>query len=425
MKITFLTPGTGSYYCGACMRDNALAKSLLAAGHEVSMLPMYLPLKLDEEQLPGGESTPIFFGGINVYLQQKFSLFRHTPRWVDRLLNRPGLLRQAARHSHMTSARDHGELALAMLRVDESRLVKELEKLIAWLEKDPPEVLCLSTALQAGMIRQLKKRLGVRVICCFQGEDEFLDALPEPFREECWRELRERVGDADALVSPSEYYSGLIRERLGEGSPQIEVLPNGIDLTGFRPASLDGKPSVIGFLARMIPDKGFDVLVDAFIHLRTELGDSETRLHVAGAVTADDQRGVGAAQERLRKAGLADSVEWSMNVSREEKLAILRSLTLFSVPAIYHEAFGLYAIEAMACGVPLVQPDAASFPEIVGESGAGLLVEPGDPEALARGWQELLKTPEKLREMGECGRRAARESYAVDVMSDRFVTLVG
>ena len=127
MKITFLTPGTGSYYCGACMRDNALAKALLAAGHEVSMLPMYLPLKLDEEQLPVGESTPIFFGGINVYLQQKFSLFRHTPRWVDRLLNRPGLLRHAARHSHMTSAHDHGELALAMLRVDESRLVKELD----------------------------------------------------------------------------------------------------------------------------------------------------------------------------------------------------------------------------------------------------------------------------------------------------------
>ena len=70
-----------------------------------------------------------------------------------------------------------------MLRVDESRLVKEMDKLIEWLEADRPEVLCLSTALQAGMIRELKKRLGVKVICCFQGEDEFLDALPEPFRE--------------------------------------------------------------------------------------------------------------------------------------------------------------------------------------------------------------------------------------------------
>jgi hypothetical protein len=48
MNFAFLTPGTGSYYCGACMRDNALAKSLLAAGHRVSLLPMYLPLQLDE-----------------------------------------------------------------------------------------------------------------------------------------------------------------------------------------------------------------------------------------------------------------------------------------------------------------------------------------------------------------------------------------
>lgn len=388
------------------------------------MLPMYLPLKLDEERLAGGESTPIFFGGINVYLQQKFALFRHMPGWVDRLLNRPGLLRQVARHSHMTSARDHGELALAMLRVDESRLVKELGKLVGWLEADPPEVLCLSTALQAGMIREFKKRLKVKVICCFQGEDEFLDALPEPFREETWRELAERVRDADVLVSPSEYYAGLMRERLGPGAPEIEVLPNGIDLSGFEPASLDASPPVIGYLARMIPEKGFDLMVDAFVHLRTVLGDGETRLHLAGAVTAEDEKRVEAARVRLGEAGLAESVEWSMNITREEKLAVLRSLTLFSVPAVYHEAFGLYAIEAMACGVPLVQPDAASFPEIIGGSGAGVLVEPENPVALARAWQDLLRRPGKLREMGECGRRAGRETYAVDRMSDRFVALV-
>ena len=141
-------------------------------------------------------------------------------------------------------------------------------------------------------------------------------------------------------------------------------------------------------------------------------------------MTADERSWVEAARARFGEAGLADSVEWSVNISREEKLVILRSLTLFSVPAVYHEAFGLYAIEAMACGVPLVQPDAASFPEIIGGSGAGLLVKPGNPAALARAWQELLRAPDKLRDLGECGHRASRETYAVDVMRERFIELV-
>ncbi len=80
MKITILTAGTGSYYCGACMRDNSLARELIAMGHEAHLVPMYLPLQLDEERID--ESTPVFFGGINVYLQQKYRLFRKLPRWM-------------------------------------------------------------------------------------------------------------------------------------------------------------------------------------------------------------------------------------------------------------------------------------------------------------------------------------------------------
>jgi glycosyltransferase involved in cell wall biosynthesis len=214
-----------------------------------------------------------------------------------------------------------------------------------------------------------------------------------------------------------------MRQRLGPAAPEIEVLPNGIDLAGFEPASPAAGAPVIGYLARMIPEKGFDLMVAGFVHLRTVLGDTETRLHLAGAATAEDEPGIAAARGRLAAAGLADSVEWSMNITREEKLAVLRSLTLFSVPAVYHEAFGLYAIEAMACGVPLVQPEAASFPEIVGGSGAGVLVEPDNPVALARAWQELLQAPARLRELGECGLRAARETYAVEVMRERFKAL--
>ena len=69
---------------------------------------MYLPMQLDEEVLPQVRDAPIFFGGINVYLQQKFALFRHTPRWLDDILDHRGLLRLAGRRSTMTQGAELG-----------------------------------------------------------------------------------------------------------------------------------------------------------------------------------------------------------------------------------------------------------------------------------------------------------------------------
>ena len=421
MNLAFLTPGTGSYYCGACMRDNALAKSLLAAGHQVSLLPMYLPLQLDEEVLPQAQN-PIFFGGINVYLQQNVSLFRHTPRWLDNFLNHSGLLRSAAKRSHMTSARVHGAMALAMLRIEDSNFAKELDKLIDWLATDKPDILCLGTALQAGMIRQLKQRLGVKIICYFQGEDSFLDGLPEPFKTDCWSELRSRLEDADLLVAPSQFYADLMRERLDAPDLPIEVMPNGIDLEGYHPSS-PGSPPVIGYLARMIREKGVQLLIEAFIYLRKELRHPDARLHIAGAATAGDEKLVAQLKQQLAAADLTSSVTWSPNISREEKARMLASLTLFSVPATYPEAFGLYLVEALACGVPVVQPDASSFREIVATSGAGVLVPPNDPAALASAWHDLLQRPDSLLAFRQRARHASEQFYSVDSMRDRFLTL--
>jgi glycosyltransferase involved in cell wall biosynthesis len=419
MNFAFLTPGTGSYYCGACMRDNALAKSLLAAGHQVSLLPMYLPLQLDEEVLPQAQN-PIFFGGINVYLQQNVPLFRHTPRWLDDFLNNTPLLRFAARRSHMTSARVHGAMALAMLRIEDSHFGKELDKLIDWLAIDKPDILCLGTALQAGMIRQIKQRTGIKIICCFQGEDSFLDGLPEPFKTDCWSQLRTRLEEADLLVAPSRFYADLMRQRLDAPDLHIEVMPNGIDLAGYRVAS-PASPPVIGYLARMVREKGLPELVKAFIHLRTVLKHPDARLHIAGAVTAGDSALIGELKQQLEAARLGDQVTWSPNISREEKVDMISSLTLFSVPATYPEAFGLYLLEALASGVPVVQPNASSFPEIIATSGGGMLVPPGDPIALATAWHELLSHPEALQSFREKGRHAAERSYSVKAMCERFL----
>lgn len=420
MKIVFLTAGTGSYYCGACMRDNALARELYHARHDVTIAPMYLPLMLDEAPIAGLERTPIFFGGINVFLQQKLALFRKTPAFLDRLLNSAGLLRWAARHSHMTSPREHGEMALEMLHVGSSHLRKELDKLLTWLKSEKPDLICLSNALLVGFAPELKQQLGAPVVLFFQGEDSFLDGLPEPYRSKCWAAMAEQLGTADLLLAPTRYYARFMADRLGLAPGSIGIVPNGIRLDGYTVAAAPPASPTIGYFARMSREKGLVVLVEAFLHLVRELGDTTTRLQIAGASTAGDEPLIREMQQRLAAAGLAGRVEWHPNVTREEKIKFLQGLTLFSVPAVYEEAFGLYVIEAMACGIPVVQPDAAAFPELVAATGGGICVPPGDPAALARAWQRLLRDDAERTRMSHAGRAGVERHFSAPAMCEQF-----
>ncbi len=397
------------------MRDNALAKALIGRGHEVQLLPMYLPLQLDEERMDAG--MPVFFGGVNVFLQQKYGFFRKVPRWVDGLFNFRWMLRAVAQKSHLTSAKEQGEMTCLMLRMEESGLGKELNKLVEWLERDGvPEVVILSNALLSGLAAPLQERLGVKVVVTFQGEDGFLDGLPEPWAERAWKEMAKRVVGADGMIAPSRFFAGVMEERLGiEG---IEVIANGIDLAGYEVGVGGGK--TIGYLARMCHGKGLGLLIEAFCLL----DDEEVELVVAGTMGGGDAEYVQGLKERLREAGREDRVRWAPDLSREEKCELLRSLSVFSVPALMSEAFGLYLVEAMACGVPVVMPRASSFVEIVEGCGCGILVEPESAQDLARGLSEVLRD-EGWREMGKKGRLEVENRYDVEVMAESFEEFLG
>src|SRR5215203_3777761 len=94
MKIAFITAGAAGMYCGSCMKDNTLVAALNRLVHDALLIPTYTPIRTDEEDI---SQQRVFFGGINVYLQQKSWLFRHTPRWLDRLFDLPRLLRWVSR----------------------------------------------------------------------------------------------------------------------------------------------------------------------------------------------------------------------------------------------------------------------------------------------------------------------------------------
>jgi len=420
MKVVLITPGTGSYYCGVCMRDNALAKELVRQRHDAIMLPMYLPLTLDETA--ASPEAPVFYGGINVYLQQKNGIFARLPRAISNVLNHPALLRFAGKRSGMTSGAELGELTVSMMLGEEGRQAAELDKLIDWLKKEGrPDAIWLSTLLLAGLARRIKAELRIPVIASLQGEDGFLDSLPPPWRERAWRTLAERARDLDRMVAPSHFYREFMAARLEMPGDVIRTIPNGISLDGFAPEITPPSSATIGFLARFIEEKGLGLVVDAFIELKRRGSFPEARLRCAGAMTTNDAHYVDALRRRLEVAGVAEGVEFLPNVTRAEKIGFLQSINLLSVPTQYPEAFGLFLLEAMAAARPVVQPRSAAFTEIVEGANAGILVAPKDARALADGWEMLLRDPERARALGENGRKAVERDFTVQRMAEAHV----
>jgi glycosyltransferase involved in cell wall biosynthesis len=415
-------------YCGNCLRDNGLVAALRQMGHQAMLAPLYLPLTLDEADQSAG--TPVFLGGINVYLDQRFAFFRAAPSWLRRRLASRRLLQWAAGRAARTRPEELGELTLSMLRGEEGFQARELADLSGWLKTQPkPDALCLSNALLIGLARRLKLDLKAPVVCMLQGEDGFLDGLPEPFRAQCWQILAQRVRDADLLVAPSRYFAELMSRRLSLAAGQVKVVYNGIRLEE-RPhppsAAADGKNEgpVLGFFARMCPEKGLDLLVDAYVLLRRRGRLKGLKLKIGGSCGPRDAALVETLRGRLRSAGLEGEAEFCPNLSREQKLAFLRSLSVFSVPARCGEAFGLYVIEALAAGVPVVQPRSGAFPELIEATGGGVLCKPEDPESLAQALEPLLLAPEQARALGECGRQAVFEKFSARRMAAGMLEVI-
>jgi len=421
MRLIQFTPGAGAMYCGNCLRDNTLVGALRRMGHNVTMVPLYLPLTLDEDD----ESTgmPIFYGGISVYLEQKSRFFSKIPRWLRRMLASGKMLTWAAGRAAKTRATDVGDILLSMLCGEEGRQACELDELIGWLNRQGhPDVICLSNVLLVGMARRLKAEFRVPVICTLQGENSFLDALPDSHRGAAWELLSARAADVDAFIAPSRFYAQLMSGKLGLSADRVRVVYNGINLDGYEtpmPAvegGFRGAP-VLGFLARMCKEKGLDTLVDAFILLKQGGRAGNLRLRIGGSCGPSDEPFVKTLRQRLAAAGFIGQVGFNPNLTHSEKIEFLRSLSVCSVPARYEEAFGLYVIEALAAGVPVVQPRIGAFPELIEATGGGVLCEPGDPKALADAIEQLLMNAKQAHTLGEAGRKAVFEKFSAEAMA--------
>jgi len=410
-------------YCGSCLHENTLAAALLELGEEIVLVPVYTPLRTDEPNVSGRR---VYFGGINVTLQQRWSLFRRTPHWLDRWLDHPALLgRLAGRASSVDPAR-LGQLTVSMLRGEAGHQCKELEKLVAWLQAEVrPEVVHLSNALLLGMARTIAVRCGTPVVCSLAGEDLFLEQLAEPYYQQARELLRERAAEIDAFVAMNHYYANSMAEYLAVDRARVEVIPPGLRLEGhaFRAEKPTGAPRRIGFLARVCPAKGLHVLVEACERLALRQEVPAFELHAAGYLGQADRNYLKQLEQQTATGPLAGRFFYHGELSRPKKLEFLQSLDLFSTPTVYPESKGLPLLEALANGVPVVVPRHGAFPELIEQTGGGLLCEPENSADLAEELALLLSHTDQAEDLGRAGRHAVHQQYGSQTMAQSTLAL--
>ncbi len=415
MRIASITAGAAGMFCGSCLRDNTLAAALIRMGHDCVLLPTFTPLTLDE---PDQSTKRVFLGGVNVFLDE-YRFTRWLPGIMRRWLDRPGLLRYVSRFSGIENYEKLGGMAVSMLRGEHGRQRREFDDLLRYLADDvKPEVVLVTNLLLSGLAPLIRDRLNVPVIVALQGDDIFLDALRPEHRVAAITEIGRNCKSVAGYIATSRYYADHMAAYAGLPREAISVIYPGLDLSpygGERPHCAG--PPVIGYFARIDPLKGLHNLADAFVQLQKTMPD--VRLRISGWLGPQNKKYLDGILSRLGSAA-----EYVASPKLSDKVSFLRSLDVLSVPTIYREPKGLYVLESLANGTPVVLPAHGAFPELIEQTGGGVLVPSGDTTALANAIGELLTDPKRLNEHRQQGLAAIRERFTAARMAEDTLQVI-
>jgi glycosyltransferase involved in cell wall biosynthesis len=353
----------------------------------------------------------VFFGGISVWLQQRLPVFRRLPVWMDRLWDSGWMLRLATKRSIAVDPQPLGELTVSTLKGERGFQAREIRKLTGWLLTEPrPDIISLPYTLLIALAGPLKRALNVPVVCALQGEDLFLEGLREPWRSESLGLIRSHAKHVDRFLAVSSYYADFMSEYLGIRRDLIDVVPIGIDLAGFAPGGKQPSDKLrIGYFARIAPEKGLHVLCEA-----VALMNEPAELRAAGYLPPEQVRWL----EGLRaKYGFA----YEGSPDFEGKVRFLQSIDVLSVPTVYREPKGFFTLEAMACGVPVVEPAHGAYPEIIEKTKGGWLTQPASPADLASKLDILARDRAALAQLSAAALEGVRKHFGLPAAAGRTV----
>lgn len=404
-------------FCGSCMRDNTLVAALHRLGCDVQMAPTYTPIRTDEENV---SLDRVFYGGVNVYLQQRFPWLGRLPKFLDSWLDHPRLISYLAGRGIETDAAQLGAMTVSMLRGAAGAQRKEVKQLVNWLADEArPEIVNSTNVLISGFAPELKRRWPGKLLVTLQGDDLFFDGLAEPYRSQALEQVRLLLPHIDGFVAFNNYYADYMAEYLGADRARFHLAPLGLRVSDLpdRPGDRGERPLTIGYFARHCPAKGLHLLVDAFIELARRPGMEQVQLRSAGWLGAGDQAYYDEQLAKLAAAGLADRYAYGGSpADRAGKFAFLHELDLFSVPTTYQEPKGLFVLEALAAGLPVVAPAHGGFPELLPGEVARLHA-PHDSVALADELHALVLDAAARERLANLGRAHVHARHTDEAMA--------
>ncbi len=420
MKIVHIIPGSGgSFYCGNCLRDSKYFESIKKLGHDALKVPMYLPLFNHDAD---NNSVPVFYGAVNLYLKQSYPLFRKSPGWFDKMLNTKPVLRQAAKMAGSTRARGLEEMTISMLLGEHGGQAEELEEMTVWLEEHyKPDVIHLSNALLLGLAGKLKRRLGVPVLCSLQDEDVWVDVMSDKSREKVWELMSDHSEDVAAFISVSQYFTDMMQQKMNIPDEKLHTIHLGVDPDDYQYINSAEKERSIGFLSRMCHENGLDILVDAFILLKSAADFHDVKLYVSGGSTGDDADYIKALKRKITEAGIGSDIIFLENFDNENRHIFFERVSLLSVPVRKGEAFGIYLAEAMASGIPVIQPSLGAFPEIVDASGGGIVYSDNTPEKLGEALRTVLADKKRTSGLSLNARKGVEEKFNIKTQAEKLI----
>jgi glycosyltransferase involved in cell wall biosynthesis len=383
---------------------------------------MYLPLFADEHDL--SREIPVFYGAISIYLKQLFPIFRKAPVWVDNALNSKPMLKLAAKFAGSTRAKGLEEMTVSMLLGQEGQQKDELQRMVDWIvENCDPDVIHLSNALLLGLAQQLSERLKVPVVCSLQDEDVWVDVMKPSARDSVWKLMSTKGEDVNTFISVSDFYAGVMKEKMDIPEDKLSTVHIGVDPADYTFRLATEKKRNIGYVSRMCYENGLDILVDAFILLKKKKEFEDVGLVLTGGSTGDDRKYLTEIRAKLKENKLNEQVEFHEDFEEEGLRDYLDKVSMVSVPVRNGEAFGIYLLECMASGVPVVQPALGAFPEIVNLTEGGLIYDSNTPEALAESLESLLTDSKKLEDLSRKGAEGVDKHFHIDVQARNMVTI--
>jgi glycosyltransferase involved in cell wall biosynthesis len=223
--------------------------------------------------------------------------------------------------------------------------------------------------------------------------------------------MSEKSADADAFIAVSDYFKQKMIQRMDLPAKKVYTLHLGVDPGDYEFISLKEKSRNIGYLSRMCHENGFDILADAFILLKRKAEFRDVKLVVTGGSTGADSRYIKKIRKKMAMEKLEGSVEFHEGFEGTGKRDFFKKVSVMSVPVRNGEAFGLYLLEAMASGIPVVQPALGAFPEIIDITGGGAVYQENTAEELCESLAALLMDPFRLNELSLNARKGVETKF--------------